>query len=333
MRKRIMLNTAAKLTSRKQDVSIKIAESKFFLDRQERGSSEHTIAFYKRFFVKFYRFIESKGLTAESSIGELCSEGFQLGFIESLGEVNQQTINSYLRGYRAFGNFCAAAGLIESFSCRIKEVEPPLKQVYTNAELKKLLVKPDIKSGFAAWRNHAIINLLLSTGARANTIINIRIADVDLDEGNIIFNTTKAHKTVTLALPRKCRQVLVEYISIWRTGDTANGDDFLFCNEYGEQLTRGGLSKAVAKYNKSHGVDKSSIHLFRHTFAKNWITSGGDIITLSKVLTHTELDMVKRYANLYGTDIGKEMEEHAAITHIRSKGGQTLTTTKSRILK
>jgi integrase/recombinase XerD len=202
-----------------------------------------------------------------------------------------------------------------------------VKQVYTDKELNKLLVKPDI-TYFEDFRNYTIINLLLATGARTNTILNIKIKDVDLEEGYIIFNTTKAHKVVRIGLERKCKNALEEYIGYWRNVNDGDiePDDYLFCNNYEEQLTRSGLTTAIARYNRRRGVEKTSLHLFRHTFAKNWITSGGDLITLAQVLTHSELDMVKKYANLYAHDVKGEIEEHSTLSQLRTKSGQTMTT-------
>ena len=315
------------------DIPMSYAKNKFLLDRMDKGNSKATIDFYKRFFIKYDRFLEAAGLNADCSVSYLNVEGMRQAFIASLGDVNQQTINSYLRGYRAFGNYCLESGLIDSFSCQVKEVEPPIKQVYTEKEIKRLLVKPDINY-FQGFRNYAIICLLLTTGARANSIINIKIEDVDLDEGYISLNTTKAHKTARIGLNRKCKAVLAEYILRWRNSNDSENDiedsDYLFCNEYGEQLTRGGLSSAIASYNRAHGVEKTSLHLFRHTFAKNWITSGGDIISLSKVLTHSELDMVKRYSNLYGQDVKEEVEEHSILSNIKTNSGETIQTKQKK---
>ena len=59
-----------------------------------------------------------------------------------------------------------------------------------------------------------------------------------------------------------------------------------------------------------------------------WITSGGDIITLSKVLTHSELEMVKRYSNLYSADVKAEIEQHSAISQLSPLKGKSI---KSRV--
>ena len=78
-------------------------------------------------------------------------------------------------------------------------------------------------------------------------------------------------------------------------------------------------------------MEKTSIHLFRHTYAKKWITSGGDIISLARVLTHSELEMVKRYSNLYGSDVKKEIEEHSAISQLKVVNGKTLKNQKRKL--
>lgn len=307
-------------------ISIHHAWLGFIVEQGTKGNSKATIDFYNRFYKKLEAYIGATGSPAtECPVEFLESDVCRSGFVAFLGNVNQQTINSYLRGYRAFGNWCEEQGYLKYFRCPIKEVDPPAKQVYTDKELEKLLVKPDIRS-YSEYRNWVIINLLLATGARENTILNIKIGDVDLEEGYIIFNTTKAHKVVRLGLERKMQQILAEFISHWRSGGDLDENDYLFANEYDEQLTRSGLTSAISKYNRRRGVQKTSIHLFRHAFAKNWITSGGDIIALAKVLTHSELEMVKRYSNLYAYDVKKEMEEHSTLSKLRTKSGETLTT-------
>lgn len=305
-------------------ISIHNAWLGFILDQKSKGNSKATIDYYNRVYKKIQKFIEGINSTVNDTPIEFIGDDvFRHTFVAFLGDVSQQTINNYLRGYRSFGNWCEEQGYIKYFRCPIKEVEPPAKQVYTDKEIEKLLVKPDVRC-YTEYRNWVIINLLLATGARENTILNIKIGDVDLEEGYIIFNTTKAHKVARLGLERKMRNILAEFIANWRTGGDLDDNDYLFANEYDEQLTRGGLCTAISNYNRRRGVEKTSIHLFRHCYAKNWITSGGDIITLAKVLTHSELEMVKRYANLYDYDVKTAMEEHSTLAKLRTRSGATL---------
>ena len=310
------------------EITVEHAFLTFIIEQEQRGNSKATLDFYRRMYKKLIAHLDTinKGEGKEMPIDWLVKDGAQLWFTMSLGDVNQQTINAYLRGYRAFGNYCEEKGLIDGFKCPIKEVEPNIKNVYTDKELQLLTVKPKVEK-FTEYRNYIIITLILATGARINTLINLRVKDVDIENGYINFNTTKTHKTIILGLEPKARKELSEYITHWRTQDT-KPTDFLFCNEYGEQMTRGGLYHAIAEYNKKRGVEKTSVHLLRHTFAKNWITSGGDLITLSRVLTHSDLEMSKRYANLYGEDVKAELEEHSTLSQIRRSSGDTLRSKK-----
>ena len=302
--------------------------TEFLVRQSERGNSLATIDFYKRFYKKFCKFLNEIGCEPKETPIKMITKlgATQMTFMKYLKSfgVNEQTVNSYLRGYRAFGNYAEEEGYIQGFKCPIKKVEAPIKQVYTDNEISKLLVKPK-KEFYTEYRNYTIINLILSTGARSNTILNIKMSDIDLEERTITFNTTKAHKTTIIPLNSDITRILKEYISLWKH---ASAKGYLFFNEYGEQLTRSGLCKAIATYNKNRGVEKTSIHLFRHTFAKHWIQSGKDIFSLKKILTHSELAMVERYSNIYSNDLEKAVNQDSILAQHRIKSGMTVSKRK-----
>lgn len=311
------------------DYTIAFCFNHFIVEQMTKSAAKETISFYKRCHKKFCAFLASSlKITADNApIDVLCMDILQATYMKFMsdGGAGVQTVNSYLRGYRAFGNWCVKKGYITFFECPIKEVEPEVKIVYTEDELARLRVKPDypIEKNFLDWRTYCMISVMLNCGARSHTLLEMKIKDIDFDDGYIALNTTKTHKVVRLGMYEETANDLREWI-MWRKMKGAEDEDYLFSNEYGEQLARSSLCKAVRVYNERRGVDKSSIHLFRHTFAKLWITSGGDIVTLQRVLTHSELDMVKRYANLYGLDVKKEIVEHSAISQLHKKKGKSL---------
>ena len=320
------------------NVSLKYAFSNFIVDRTERQCSKTTLDGYKRMYKKLVEHYNTftKGNGEEMSISWLVREGAQAFFMAHLQAakgrdgkpVNQQTINHTLRHYRAFGHFCEDKGFISGFKCPIKEVEPEIKQTYTNEELQKLTKRPKDGAGFEEWRNYTMVVFMLATGARTNSIINIQLKDIDLKGGYITINTTKTHKTTVLGLENRAHRELIHYVNEFRDFEDTKLTDYLFCNSYGQQLTRHGFYKAIATYNKSRGVDKTSPHLFRHTFTKNWLLSGGDAFALARTLTHSSLDMTMKYTNLYSSDIKGEINEHSALSQLRRRSGKTLTTQK-----
>jgi len=61
-------------------------------------------------------------------------------------------------------------------------------------------------------------------------------------------------------------------------------------------------------YNKNRGVATTGIHRYRHTFAKQWILNGGNVVTLSRLLGHSSLAITQNYINLLVSDLAEEVE-------------------------
>ena len=63
------------------------------------------------------------------------------------------------------------------------------------------------------------------------------------------------------------KEVLLDYLKTWEW----KSSDFLFPTYEGKSLKVRSFQCAIERYNKGRGVSKTSVHLFRHTFAKNYI--------------------------------------------------------------
>jgi len=265
--------------------------------------SPRSIDFYEdcgKFFAEFYG--------GDTTCTEISEETFY-DYIEYLQvnkpKIKPATLHSYLTGARAIFYFGMKKGYINEFKVQLPKMDEVVKETYTDQEIMALLKKPDMKkSEFTDYRNWVLVNYILGTGNRAGTIINIKIGDVDFDSGNIILKVLKGRKQYYIPISKSLAAILREYLS-YREGEP---DDPLFCNTYGQPLTLNRLEYEIAKYNKSRGVGKTSIHAFRHTFAKQWVLNGGDIFRLQKILGHRSLDMVRQYVNMYGNDIHRDFD-------------------------
>ncbi|RHP70371.1 hypothetical protein DXA59_05185 [Clostridium sp. OF03-18AA] len=69
------------------------------------------------------------------------------------------------------------------------------------------------------------------------------------------------------------------------------------------------------------GVEKTSAHLYRHTFAKKWILNGGDIFRLQKILGHSDLTVVKEYVQMFGQDLAVDFDKFNSLDRTVSVGG------------
>ena len=155
------------------------------------------------------------------------------------------------------------------------------------------------------WRCWAVVNTLLATGIRANTLINIRVGDLDFQHNTIFLSKLKNRKQQTIPMSESLKAALTIYLKLWEW----KSDDFLFPTLEGKQMAKGSLQSAIRTYNLGRGVSKTSLHLFRHTFAKNYILAGGGMIQLQAILGHSTMDMTRKYVNLYGHEIQRDFDK------------------------
>lgn len=249
---------------------------------------EHTIASYNLAWKVFNQYYK----------GEIydITQNTITGFIlHTHKRVKTTTVNQYLRHLRAIFKYFEL-----NLQIKMLKVDLEPKTPYNKEELKKLLVKPNIKKvPFITYRNWVVINAMLATGARANTIVNIKIADVDLENRFITFTTLKNRKIKRLPIPEILVEILNEYISF----RNANPAEYLFCNAYGEKAKVNDLYHSINNYNHSRCVEKTGLHRFRHTFAKEFMLNGGDILSLQHMLTHATLEQTRQYINLLDIDV------------------------------
>lgn len=287
----------------------------FQLENQVKNLSAMTIRFYGQNLSHFMRFSEEYSIKRTSEVERKHVDAFILSLRER--GLKATTINTYLRAARAFLYYGMREQYIDHFEIQLIKAEREQKEPYTVEEIKKLIKKPLIRDcGFVEHRNWVLVNYLLETGNRLHTILNLKVADIDLNNGMVVLNTTKNRSVQFNPISKELIKVLTEYLRLYKF----EKDDYLFVNELGQQMTRNSLQHSIARYNKKRSVEKTSIHAFRHTFAKHYITSGGDAFKLQRLLGHSTLDVTLNYVNLYSEDLKEGFDKHSILNNFSEKG-------------
>lgn len=158
-------------------------------------------------------------------------------------------------------------------------------------------------------RDRAILILLLDTLARVSEITGLNLEDVDL-EVRCIRVMGKGRRERELPLGQVAAQALRRYVRTVADHDT--GDPF-FISRTGGRMTREGVASAMRTYARRASIRgvRSSPHTLRHTGAKRFILSGGDVFTLQKLLGHRSLAMVRRYVELAAADVRHQHDRHS----------------------
>lgn len=283
-----------------QQATVESRHKEFILSCIGKGLSKKTVDSYQSAFHAL-----SLHLNTSVEMSELTKQDVDKA-IDSMrkAELSDQSIKTYIKQFKAFLSWANELGYTELTIPAYKAKET-VKDTYTDEELKALLKRPDRSCSFCEFRNWVIIQFLLNSGCRASTIRNIQNKDVDLSFNQVIFRHTKTNKIQVSPLSSTMALRLREYMTI-RKGEP---EDYLFCNESGEMLTENALRCTIAKYNKRRGVSKTSIHMFRHTFARKYLLDcNGNALTLQKLLGHSTLEMTKHYCVIFDTDISKNYD-------------------------
>ncbi len=288
--------------------SIEVVYSYFIISQTSKGVSQSTINNYRSHFRSI-----AKHLDTAMPFDSLTKRDLEQMVVSMrVAGLAHNSIATYLRVFNTFLRWCQREGLSDLVVPNIKEKDT-VKETYTDGELALLLAKPGKKSDFCEYRNWVIVNYLLNSGCRAATVRNIQNRDVDLENRQIIFRHTKSGKIQVSPLCSQMVSILKDYMALRR----GQPEEYLFCNQYGEMLTENALRLAIAHYNKSRGVQKTSLHLFRHTFARKYLVDcGGNAFTLQRLLGHSTLSMSKRYCNIYDADIARNYDSFSPLAQL-----------------
>lgn len=292
------------MKTNKKTLTFEDGFKQFILDCKARGLREATIKHYKEAYQQIKKYIDP-----DIGIDKINAKKFKEFIVKSSeGKRNSQTIYSLSRDFKTIINYFIRNGYIERFDMQLPKVDKHPIETYTDDELRKLLKKPDIKKcSFCTYRDYVIVSFFLSTGIRLSSLINIKIKDLKLSESEVEIVHTKNRKPLTVPLNSNIKKVIAEYLTYRQSN---NADDYLFCNVYGQQLKKSTIIQAVQSYNWSKGVETTSIHKLRHTFAKKWILGGNSVVALQKILGHSSLQMTQNYINILVSDLKKDVENY-----------------------
>ena len=271
-----------------ENLSIAEGFEMFINDRVAKNYSDYTIKFYKNTIHNFSLFYELSNLI-ESLNKHVLNQ-----YVIYLRQMNlsDATISTYIRGLRTILYYFMDEEFLPRFKIPLPKSEEKIKETYTKEELDSILKKPNLKKcTFAQYRNWVLVNYLLGTGQRLNTVINIKIQDVDLENSFVKLVKTKGRRETILPLSSVLTNILREYLR-FRKG---NDKDYLFSTITGTQLSKDGITSAIKDHNLRNGVKRHSIHLFRHTFAKYYLLNGGDVFRLQKLMCHKDLKTTRLY--------------------------------------
>jgi integrase/recombinase XerD len=265
---------------------------------EARGLSPHSLRHYREALDRFLPFAEARQLRPCDVTAQEIRE-----FLLGLGALSGATRNRYLRGLKAFFNALVKEGFLPANPAvglamvrELRRVLPVLSSSQVQALLRAIPA-----STWKGRRDYALCVLLLDCGARISEALGANQRDLDWAEATLLV-MGKGGKERRVPFGNLARRSLAKWLAV--RGEIP-GQEALFVNRCGQRLGREGAQRLIAGYGQKAGIQgvRVSPHTFRYTFATMWLRNGGDLFTLQRILGHSSLEMVRRYAQQVASDL------------------------------
>jgi integrase/recombinase XerD len=209
--------------------------------------------------------------------------------------ITPRTINFEVSVLRTFFYFLAnERGLeVENPCARFK----PLKDQSAKARRKPPTCTKDetdrLLGGCAESVERTIFATLLLTGLREQELYYLTWADVDLKKGTIRVTpkpnegfSPKDYEERIIPIPAELAELLKNLPRV---------SEWIFSKSKGRRLTH--LLRRLKAIASKAKVEDATLHKFRHTYATRLLESGADIVTVQKLLGHSDIDTTRQYLN------------------------------------
>jgi integrase len=166
----------------------------------------------------------------------------------------------------------------------------------TMGELHALIHACVTEGTAAGARDAALIALGYACGLRRAELANLQVADFD---GQALTLTGKRNKTRVVPVTDGARDALLDWLSLRASCVGGTGPLFVQIRK-GNHVTAAGIT-AQAVYNilaaraAKAGVKESSPHDLRRTFAGDLLDAGADIVTVQKLMGHSNVATTAGY--------------------------------------
>lgn len=260
--------------------------------------SKNTIVSYQRDLEKYRFFIERKKISDFPDI----TNNQILYFLESLYKTqNSSSVSRILSTLRTFYKYLVRDGKIKKnpFSS-IKNPKQPKKllEILDEKEMTRYLDSiPD--SSYLEVRDKAMLELLYSCGLRVSEIVDLKLSDIDMDEGLIRF-IGKGNKERITPIGDNAKECLKKYLRASRYNlERERKYENVFLNRFGRKITRQGFWKILKKYAQMINLKKNIYpHLFRHSYATHMLERGADLRVVQELLGHSSISTTEIYTNI-----------------------------------
>jgi len=210
-----------------------------------------------------------------------------------------------IHSLKSFFNFLQASEYIDknpAFSIKAPRRDESLPIYMSEKEIKAIINAP-MKFGFQnALRDKCILEVWAMTGIRRNELRMLNWEDIDFGNNVITVKHGKGNKQRQIPIAEPLVSDLWAYL---QTRLPLKNNAVFISSTTGERLSVTPLQQLFRRAIKDCGLDGKgyTIHKFRHSYATLLLKNGVDLLSLQKLLGHSDLNNTKIYTHIANDDL------------------------------
>jgi integrase/recombinase XerD len=267
--------------------------------RVERRLAGHTLESYGRDLTALAAFAAK----SERRLDRLDRQALEEFVREQMSRgLSPRTVARMVAAVRGFYRFLVLDRRLEhnpADDLRPPRAWPALPRFLSVEQVERLIAQPDVTTPLGV-RDRAMIELLYATGLRVSELVNVRPADLHLDQ-QFMTCIGKGNKERLVPIGEQAADWITKYQqSARRTLLKGRASPRLFVNARGGPLTRVGFWKILKQHGRrAHLPGTLSPHVVRHSFATHLLEHGADLRAIQMMLGHADLSSTQIYTHVH----------------------------------
>jgi integrase/recombinase XerC len=258
--------------------------------------SPNTIAAYRRDLTAFVTDLETSGITRWTAVDAHCVRRYVAE--RHRAGAHGRSLARQLSAMRRLFGFLVQRGRLHdnpAQAIRAPRSERRLPRALDVDEMAALLEKRG--EGPLDARDHAMWELLYSSGLRVSELTGLAVGDVSFAEGEVRV-TGKGRKQRIVPVGRQACVALQTWLAL-REDLVGADEQALFVSRRGHRLTTRSVQLRLRAWALRNGVaGKVHPHMLRHSFASHLLESSGDLRAVQELLGHADIATTQVYTHL-----------------------------------
>ncbi len=264
----------------------------------ERGASPHTVRAYSADLGRYLEWAERSHIDPV----HLTHRQLRLYLAElDRARYARTTVARRLSAVRSWFSYLTAEGVVDSDPSAVlsaPKLSSHLPRIVPADELGALLDAPDTSTP-AGIRDAAILELLYASGLRVSEVSTLRLADLDLAQGQLTAFGKGSKERIVPVHPLAVARIRTWLASGRPAFAREDSPDSVFLSSRGRPLSTDAIRRLFKRYvHQTGGATSLSPHTLRHTFATHMLEGGADLRTVQELLGHVALSTTQIYTHL-----------------------------------